>query len=104
MECYSDRLVILPDGNRGARKEIRLGQQTQDSMDELVADVTEHTKNWGPAGKGMYWKPTLSMEVKPGAADRYAEIKALLDDSGLDVHERQPKTAAKKGKKASTRK
>jgi hypothetical protein len=44
------------------------------------------------------------MDVKPGAADRYAEIKALLADSGLDIHERRPPTAAKAPPRKSTRK
>jgi hypothetical protein len=61
-------------------------------------------KSWGIAGKGLYWRPTLLMEVKPGAADRYAEVKALLDDSGLDVHERQPHAAAAQPPARSTRK
>jgi hypothetical protein len=61
-------------------------------------------KSWGIAGKGLYWRPTLLMEVKPGAADRYAEVKALLADSGLDVHERQPHATANLPAKKSNRK
>ena len=64
-------------------------------MDEFVSDVWQHMKGWGPAGKGLYWRPTLVVDVKPGAADRYAEVKTLLDDSGLDVHERQAANRAK---------
>jgi hypothetical protein len=35
------------------------------------------------------------MDVKPGAAARYAEVKALLSDSGLDVEQRQPRGVAR---------
>jgi hypothetical protein len=94
VECHNDRLVIVPESRNELRQEVKLGPRTQDSMDELVSDVWTHTKTWGVAGKGMYWRPTLVMDVKPGAADRYAEIKALLADSGLDIHERRPPTAA----------
>lgn len=95
VECHNDRLVIVPESRTELPKEVPLGARTQDSMDELVSDVWTHMKGWGVAGKGMYWRPTLVMEVKPGAADRYAEIKSLLADSGLDIHERRPPTAAK---------
>ena len=60
-------------------------------MDEFVSDVWQHMKAWGIAGKGLYWRPTLLMDIQPGAADRYAEVKALLEDSGLDVHEQVPR-------------
>jgi hypothetical protein len=42
-------------------------------------------KTWGIAGRGMYWRPILSIEVTPDAEFRYAELKSLLDDSGLIV-------------------
>ena len=93
VECHNDRLVLLSEDRGHASKEVRLGQQAQDSMDEFVADVWQHMKGWGTAGKGLYWRPALLMEVEPGAADRYAEVKSLLADSGLDVQERRPKTA-----------
>jgi hypothetical protein len=95
VECHNDRLVIVPESRTELPKEVPLGPRTQDSMDELVSDVWTHMKGWGVAGKGMYWRPTLVMDVKPGAADRYAEIKALLADSGLEIHERRQPTAAK---------
>ena len=94
IDCYPDRLVIAPESRGHVAKEIRLAPRTQDSMDELVSAVWDHMKTWGKAGRGLYWRPTLSLEVKPAAADRYAQIKSLLADSGLDVHQRQsPATA-----------
>lgn len=104
IELHNDRLVIVPESRTELPKEVRLGARTQDSMDEFVSDVWTHMKGWGVAGKGMYWRPTLVMDVKPGAADRYAEIKALLADSGLDIHERRQPTAAKAAPRKSTRK
>ncbi len=104
VECHNDRLIIVPEGRNEVSKEIRLGESTQSSMDELVSNVWEHMKGWGVAGKGIYWRPTLLMDVKPGAADRYAEIKALLADSGLEVHERRPQTATQAPVKKTNRK
>lgn len=92
--CYPDRLVVVPEASGQRAKEIRLSAQTRDSMDELVSAVWEHMKDWGKAGKGLYWRPTLTMDVKPGAEGRYAEIQSLMADSGLDVTPRQPPAAA----------
>jgi hypothetical protein len=47
--------------------------------------VWEQTKQWGIAGKGMYWRPILSIDVQPGGQDRYEELRRLLDNSGLVV-------------------
>ncbi len=94
IECHNDHLVLLPESSNEVPKVVRLGPKTQDSMDELVSNVWQHMKGWGTAGKGLYWRPTLSMDVEPGAADRYAEIKALMADSGLDVRERQLRATA----------
>ncbi len=93
VECRNDRLVLLSEDRGHAATEVRLGPHAKDSMDEFVGHVWQHMKSWGTAGKGLYWRPTLVMEVEQGAADRYAEVKSLLADSGLDVQERRPKTA-----------
>jgi hypothetical protein len=104
VECHNDRLVILPEDRNQEPKVVRLGTQAQETIDEFVSDVWQHMKGWGIAGKGLYWRPTLVMDVKPGAADRYAEVKSLLTDSGLDVHERQPRAAAQPPARTPTRK
>ena len=101
IECHNDRLVIQPESRSESPKEVLLGPKAQESMDEFVADVWQHMKSWGTAGRGLYWRPTLVMDVKPGAADRYAEVKALLADSGMDVHERQPQSMVKQPKKTT---
>ena len=104
IQCHNDRLVIMPEAKNALPKEVRLTERAQDSMDEFVAGVWQHMKGWGTAGKGLYWRPTLLVEVEPGAADRYAEVKGLLENSGLDVHERQPQPTATLPAKKKTRK
>jgi hypothetical protein len=94
VECYNDHLVILPEERGQPPVSVRMNEHARESMDEFVSGVWQHMKAWGKAGKGLYWRPTLLVEVKPGAADRYAEVKSLLEDSGLDVHERVPPTTA----------
>ena len=37
------------------------------------------------AGRGMYWRPVLQVSVAPDAQQRFAELAALLEGSGLTV-------------------
>lgn len=88
MECRPDMLVILPEDGLGG-KQVPLYENTQDSVEDLVSAVWNHMKIWGIAGKGLYWKPTLVMDVQPGGEQRFAELETLLHESGLDVKRRQ---------------
>ena len=54
---------------------------------ELVSAVWDHMDTWGIAGRGMYWRPVLSIHVGPGAEGRYDDLKTLLQESGLKVEE-----------------
>ena len=94
VECYSDRLVIVPDNANAPPKSVALGIHTEDAIDQLVTTVGDHIKGWGMAGKNLYWRPTLVMKVAPDATGRYAEVKKLLEDSGLDVKQRGESTAS----------
>jgi hypothetical protein len=84
VECHDDRLVVLPE-----RKTIPLDTHTADVVDQLVHIVHDHMHGWGVAGDGLYWKPELVCRVYPNGTIRYAELKSLLDGSGLDVRQAQ---------------
>jgi len=88
VKCYSDKLVVVPETRTQQPREIRLGPHTEDAMDDLVSAVQDHMEVWGKAGRGLYWRPTLTMDIEPGAETRFAEIKSLLANSGLDVNQR----------------
>ncbi len=93
VRCDNDRLVIVPEDRRTQPQETRLGATAQENIDEFVSDVWQYMKSWGIAGRGFYWRPTLIVEVAPGAERRFAEVKGLLDDSGLEVRERVSRAA-----------
>lgn len=84
LECHDDRLVVLPE-----RKVIPLDTRTVDVIDQLVKVVHDHTNTWGTAGEGFYWRPELVCRVAPDGATRFAELRDLLDGSGLDVRQAQ---------------
>ncbi len=85
IECYTDRLVLLPDSRDQQAEVIPLADRTDESVDQLVSAVRNYTKSWGMAGRSMYWKPQLLLEVKPNAESRASDLQTLLADSGLDV-------------------
>lgn len=94
VQCYLNRLVLVPESRNQLAKEIRLGEYTQDSMDDFVSSVWDYMKVWGKAGRGLYWRPTLVIDVAPGGEHRFAEIQSLMAGSGLDVSRRNVPTTA----------
>ncbi len=85
VDCYRDRLIILPKQGFHEGKSISLGPQTEASIDGLISAVWECMDGWGIAGKGMYWRPLLKVHVAPDAGRRFDELSVLLDGSGLSV-------------------
>jgi chemotaxis regulatin CheY-phosphate phosphatase CheZ len=85
VECWNDRLVLLPDTRDMQAEVIPLPERTADAVDQLVAAVRTYTKTWGIAGRGMYWKPQLILEVTPNGQGRAADLTEILADSGWDV-------------------
>ena len=82
--CSADRITVLSD--RGIPdRQINLGPRTEDSVDELVSTVWSQIEAWGIAGRGMYWRPVLSVHVAPDGVARFDELKTLLAGSGLEV-------------------
>ncbi|HZZ29790.1 MAG TPA: hypothetical protein VFE46_17475 [Pirellulales bacterium] len=85
VECWPDRLVLVPDTRDLQPQVIPLGARTEDAVEPLVGAVRTYTKSWGIAGRSMYWKPQLVLNVNPNAEARAADLQTLLADSGWDV-------------------
>jgi len=88
IECWTDRLVLLPDTRDLQPEVIPLGERTDQAVDQLVGAVRTYTKTWGMAGRGMYWKPQLVLQVYPNADGRANDLQTLLAESGWDVKRR----------------
>jgi hypothetical protein len=89
VECYSDRLVILPDrGDTREPQTIPVTGPTRGSVQQFVSGVWSHTERWGMAVAGGYWKPVIKVQVAPDANDRFLELEALMRDSGIQVERR----------------
>jgi len=85
--CRTDRLIIMHEDGLRPSKVIALGPRTNDSIDEFVSSLWDHMKGWGIAGNGLHWQPVLRLQVGPQGAGRVADLKTLLDRSGLEVHQ-----------------
>ncbi len=88
IRCTADKLQIVSDTPGQSPQEIPLQSSTEEAMDRLISSIWRQARNWGTAGRGMYWKPTLVIEVLPGGEQRFHDIQALLADSGLEVQRR----------------
>ena len=82
-----DQLVIFPDkGFKGKTKIYPIRGNSRSAIEEFVhSDIWDHVKSWGIAAAGGYWKPVLQVKVGPGGEQRFKELKALLQDSGLEI-------------------
>ncbi|RMG04127.1 MAG: hypothetical protein D6741_01450, partial [Planctomycetota bacterium] len=85
VDCYPDKLVIVPDTPGTPPITIDAHGPLEASMDRFVSALWNVMDGWGIAGYGMYWKPVLAVRMAPGAERRYEELKILLEDSGLAV-------------------
>jgi hypothetical protein len=89
IQCYPDRVVILPEPGLPGGQVVPLGPRTEESVDGFVKAIWDQMGPWGIAGRHMYWKPVLDFQVMPGGERRYADFHKLLEGSGLAV-QRKP--------------
>ncbi|MHC4400824.1 MAG: hypothetical protein ACYTG0_14200 [Planctomycetota bacterium] len=85
VDCYPDRLVLVPEKGLGSPRSVPIGRHTVESVDQFVSAVWEYMERWGAAGNGMYWQPVLDVRVTSGAETRYRDLEILLDRSGLEL-------------------
>jgi len=80
-------VVMREPGERLPSQLICAGLSHASAVDLLVTTIHQSIDSWGIAGRGMYWRPTLVLEVAPNGkpAQRSRE---LLADSGIDVREK----------------
>ncbi|HEX4150412.1 MAG TPA: hypothetical protein VHY20_15550 [Pirellulales bacterium] len=94
VRCYEDHLVVLNETSNGGESQvIALDYRTQDAVDALVGSVHQRINSWGLPGRGTYWRPTLVVEVAANGRGRFADLRELLTDSGLELREKTAETA-----------
>jgi hypothetical protein len=98
LECSDDAIVLLSEYAGGPPpRSIPFGPSTATSVDALVTAIWERMETWGIAGKGLYWRPELHFETRAGGEARLNDLRVLLADSGLVIHEKALSTATMPG-------
>jgi hypothetical protein len=95
VQVSTDQIAVLDSDSSSPSDAtvVKFQQPLNRVLDQLAAAVAERKADWGIAGDGMYWRPTLVLYVTPGAERQAARLTELLDNSGIDV--RLPQTAAR---------
>jgi hypothetical protein len=89
IQCEGDKLMIRSERTSDPPVVVPLRMRTEDSVDPLVDAIQVRIKQWGIAGRGVYWRPQLILEVGHSGEGRFADLEALLADSGFDVKRRE---------------
>lgn len=86
LRCDAGTLELLPEaGTDQAQVAIPCTSGTESAVRDMVSALWTRVDSWGIAGAGAYWKPVIEVFVTPAGESRYAEVVALLEDSGLIV-------------------
>jgi hypothetical protein len=86
MECYEDKLLLLPEQGDGRTPlVVPIEQDVNQNLDAVVAAVWQRMDRWGLAVSNGYWKPVLTIDVKSGGEERFWELQQLLQGSGIEV-------------------
>ena len=82
-----DKLVLAPERTEVQRaQEIPLSpEMSVQELETLISGVHRQMRSWGIAVDGGYWKPALSVDVQPGAEERFAELQSAMQGSGIEV-------------------
>ncbi|HZL88045.1 MAG TPA: hypothetical protein VFB96_06675 [Pirellulaceae bacterium] len=89
--CLADRLVLLSDRRDSPRpQEFLLSETiTAEEIDAFVSAIQKLVAGWGLAADNGYWKPALHVDVGSNAQERYEQLQAALQGSGIDVQRRR---------------
>jgi hypothetical protein len=90
MVVRGDRVVILPDGAsptdpNAVGQEIPIAGSGRDAYEPLLIALEKEIKDWGMAGRGLYWRPVLDITIGPDGERRANDITRVLKNSGIEL-------------------
>jgi hypothetical protein len=85
VQVTAEQINVLGDAGGSEQQSVSFHQPVDRVMDELAGAVQTRIQDWGLAGDGMYWRPTLVVTVTPGADRQARRLAELLENSGIDV-------------------
>ncbi|MDR1493820.1 MAG: hypothetical protein LBT05_14030 [Planctomycetaceae bacterium] len=86
-ECRGDAIAFKASGNRGIDREIPIPNNgtVYDVQNAITLALRDYMETWGRPGEGMYWKPEISVTLRPGAERRFEELKTLFQTAKIHV-------------------
>ena len=85
VQCHVNQLVILSRSANRPHITVPMSGSTRQTVDRFVSSIWDHMKGWGIAGRGLYWRPAITLQVLPGGERRAQELKLLLEGSGFEI-------------------
>lgn len=86
--CSAKELVIVTGPNTPlADNLIEFNEPTASAVEPLVGSLWRLIDSWGPTPDNGYWKPVLKVETIPGGESRARDLKALMENSGIELSE-----------------
>lgn len=84
--CTGSQLIFMPPkGGTGKPIAIEWAGDPINVVDSIALQVRNRINSWGMAIGGGYWHPVLDVEVTPDGEQRFAELVAFFDQSGIEV-------------------
>jgi hypothetical protein len=85
-----DRVAFLPDGvtaetATSGGHEVPLTGNSREAYEPFMMALETQIKDWGMAGRGLYWRPVLDINVGPDGERHAADIARLLKNSGIEL-------------------
>lgn len=87
VDCFPDRLVLVPEKGLDGIRVFYFAPSPHKAVEGLVKAIGDYVETWGIAGRGMYWRPVLSVHVAEGAQTQFQILRLLLKDSGLEIEQ-----------------
>lgn len=89
VQCFEDRLVLLPEGGRGATNVYGFSDGDIDRASlEMASTIRDRIDRWGAGIPGGRWSPRLEVDVVPGGEPRFEQLQQSLRGSGIGVEQK----------------
>jgi hypothetical protein len=83
-------LVIVTGPNSPLTSNVILfPTETAGAVEPLVGSLWRLIDSWGPTPDNGFWKPVLKVETLPNGETRARDLKALMQNSGIELSEEQ---------------
>lgn len=88
MQSFADRYVLMDGSNRRGQVVLIDPANPTAAVVRLAKMIRDRVDRWGLALTGGRWQPILQVDVSADGEASYAQLKSLLEGSGITVRQR----------------